>query len=136
MDELGKADQDEENSSDKEAVQEETSVDHGLVGDTAAGPGEKNQHKAGDHSFEEHSSWGCLEMGGGFCIDEAQPELETDQISLGQNRDPSFEADLSKDYLNMGGGFCLDEDETMEDPDICCNLAVEADPDMFSSMDF
>ncbi|PSR87598.1 DNA repair protein [Actinidia chinensis var. chinensis] len=142
MDEPGKADQDEENSSDKEAVQEEPSADHSLLG-------EKTQQKAGDPSFEEHSGEDYLEMGGGFCMGEAEPELETDQTTLGQNCDPSFEAELCKQYLNMGGGFCLDEGGTSKDPGTCCSnparpslsadadpahsdFAVEADPDIGS----
>ncbi|XP_057482418.1 DNA repair protein UVH3 isoform X2 [Actinidia eriantha] len=141
MDEPGKADQDEENSSDKEAVQEEPSADHGLLG-------EKTQHKAGDPSFEERSGGDYLEMGGGFCMGEAEPELETDQTSLGQDCDPSFEAELCKQYLNMDGGFCLDEGGTSKDPGTCSNparralsadadpahsdFAVEADPDIGS----
>ncbi|XP_058188296.1 DNA repair protein UVH3 isoform X2 [Rhododendron vialii] len=108
IDEPGKASHDEENCSDEEAVKEPFD-DHHLVGDTAASTGEKNPHK------EEHSSGDYFEMGGGFCSIE-EPELKTDEPSVGQNGDPSFEVESFQEYLNMGGGFCLDEDETKEDP--------------------
>ncbi|GMP29190.1 hypothetical protein CsSME_00004405 [Camellia sinensis var. sinensis] len=147
IDEPGKADQEEVNSGDEETVQEEPSEDHGLVGDDGAGSGEKIQHKGRDSSFEERSGGDYLEMAGGFCMDEAEPELETGQLSLDQKDDPSFGAELSEEYLKMGGGFCLDEDETNmgtdkrpsksvgasisdnAEPALCSNVVVEADPD-------
>ncbi|KAE9449160.1 hypothetical protein C3L33_18941, partial [Rhododendron williamsianum] len=108
IDEPGKASHEEENCSDKEAVKEPFE-DHHLVGDTAASTGEEIQHK------EEHSSGDYFEMGGGFCSIEEEPELKTDEPSVGQNGDPSFEVESFQECLNMGGGFCLDEDETKED---------------------
>ncbi|KAL6960634.1 hypothetical protein U1Q18_038398 [Sarracenia purpurea var. burkii] len=116
LDDLDVDELEEENCSDKEAVQKPYE-DHALVGDTATDPGEKNQHKVGDHSFEKGSGGDYLEMGGGFCMEEAEPELRTGQLNLGQNSDPHFEAEFSKEYLNTGGGLCPDEDGTT-DPDI------------------
>ncbi|KAL6952791.1 hypothetical protein U1Q18_048908, partial [Sarracenia purpurea var. burkii] len=115
LDDLDVDELEKENCSDKEAVQKPYE-DHALVGDTATDPGEKNQHKVGDHSFEKGSGGDYLEMGGGFCMEEAEPELRTGQLNLGQNSDPHFEAEFSKEYLNTGGGLCPDEDGTSKDP--------------------
>uniref|UniRef100_A0A5B6YV96 Putative DNA repair protein UVH3 isoform X1 n=1 Tax=Davidia involucrata TaxID=16924 RepID=A0A5B6YV96_DAVIN len=121
--EPGKSDQNDENCADEEAVEEEHFWDQGVVGDASTGPSEKNTHKVGDPSHEGLCR-DYLEMGGEFCMDEAEPEIETGQLGTGQVSGRSFEAEFSKEYLKMGGGFCLDEDEIDKDPDKCASDAA------------
>lgn len=57
-------------------------------------------------SNNECPSEDYIQMGGGFCVDEAETGGDT-----------HLEDKDSDDYRVMGGGFCVDEDETGEKDD-------------------
>lgn len=97
-------------------LEEDPSWDQASGRETASELGDKNQFKMEDQ-FQGQSHH---EMGGGFCMDEGDPEIETGQLGSNQTVNQLPKADLSKseDYLETGGGFCLDESEnTTEEGD-------------------
>lgn len=110
IDESGKANQDSGGSAD-EAGENEILEDAGIVGAAVASPSKRNHHKVGDPLLVESLSKDYIEMEGGICMDEAEPNTGTGQVSLDQTGDPLLDAELSQEYLRMGGGFCLDDDE-------------------------
>ncbi|CAH2045105.1 unnamed protein product [Thlaspi arvense] len=81
-----------ENLEDDEFLTEE-----GRVGTVSA---ERTHNETNDCPSEDY-----IQMGGGFCTDEA----EIEEAHLGDK--------ATDDYRVMGGGFCVDEDETGEEDD-------------------
>ncbi|XVF60355.1 hypothetical protein PTKIN_Ptkin08bG0038400 [Pterospermum kingtungense] len=99
-----------------------SSAEEAMQQETADNLNEKSPTEVQDPSHEEDFSKECLEMGGGFCMDER----EIDQPDANQDVDPSSKAETSKDYLKMGGGFCMEESERTKDLDADPNAATDA----------
>ncbi|KAK3018281.1 hypothetical protein RJ639_003549 [Escallonia herrerae] len=116
-DESDEMEHDNGDSTHEEAGEEEAfGNDEYIISVGLAGPSKWNNHEVGDNSLKEGSSVDHLDIEGGFCMDEAEPEMRPGHAGTGQNSEP-----LSDEYLEMGGGCCLDEDGADKDSGQCAS---------------
>ncbi|KAK3033566.1 hypothetical protein RJ639_032414 [Escallonia herrerae] len=119
-DESDEMEHDDGDSAHEEAGEEEAfGNDEGIIRVGLAGPSKWNNHEVGDNLLKEGLSVDHLDMEGGFCMDEAEPERRPGHEGTGQNCEP-----LSDEYLEMGGGFCLDEDGAGKDSGQCASSSA------------
>ncbi|XP_010555901.1 PREDICTED: DNA repair protein UVH3 isoform X2 [Tarenaya hassleriana] len=100
--------------SPSESSEEEFHITEDRFGKTSAEYGGRKQNEKAITSTNDCASEDYIQMGGGFCTDEA----EIGEPSMSLNEDLHIENKPSDDYLMAGGGFCVEEDERSEDKKI------------------